>query len=81
MDLNPIELVWDELDWIVRVKQPTSAAHLWQLLQGSWTESSSFYLKSLVERMLRICEEVIEAKGKHFDEWKTEDVFFSLICI
>ena len=26
-DLNPIKLVWDELDW------KSSASHLWQLLQ------------------------------------------------
>ena len=37
-DLNPIELVWDELDRKVRAKQPTSATHIWQLLQKSWAE-------------------------------------------
>ncbi len=68
--LNPIELLWDELDRKVRAKQPTSAAHLWQLLQESWAELSSVYLQSLVERMLRICEAVIAAKGGHFDESK-----------
>ena len=31
-DLNPIELQWNELELKVRAKQPTSAAHLWQLL-------------------------------------------------
>ena len=31
-DLNPIEIVWDELNQKVRAKQPTSAAHLWKLL-------------------------------------------------
>ena len=31
-DLNPIELVWDELDRRVKAKQPTSAPHLWELL-------------------------------------------------
>ena len=35
MDLNPIELVWDELDQKVRAKQSTSVTHLWQLLQES----------------------------------------------
>ena len=41
-DLNSIELVWDELNWKVRAKQPTSVAHLWQLLQKNWTELSVF---------------------------------------
>ena len=53
-DLNPIELVWDELGWKVRAKQPTSVAHLWQLLQKSWAEVFSVYSQSLVERIQRI---------------------------
>ena len=32
-DLNPIEMVWDELDCKVKWKQPTSAQHMWELLQ------------------------------------------------
>jgi hypothetical protein len=32
-DLNPIEMVWDELDFRVEEKQPTSSQHLWELLQ------------------------------------------------
>uniref|UniRef100_A0AAZ3R7L3 Tc1-like transposase DDE domain-containing protein n=1 Tax=Oncorhynchus tshawytscha TaxID=74940 RepID=A0AAZ3R7L3_ONCTS len=35
-DLNPIEMVWDELDRRVNEKQPTSAQHMWELLQGCW---------------------------------------------
>ena len=31
VDLNPIELVWDELNRKVRAKQHTSTTHLWQL--------------------------------------------------
>ena len=30
---NPIEMVWDELDHRVKEKQPTSAQHMWELLQ------------------------------------------------
>ena len=59
-DVNPIELVWDELDHIV--------AQLWQLLQESWAELSSLYLQSWVERMPRISEAVRATKGGHFDE-------------
>ena len=60
--------MWDELDRKVRAKQPTSAAHLWQVLQESWAELSSVDLQFLVERMLRISEAEIVAGGGHFDE-------------
>uniref|UniRef100_A0AAZ3SWX9 Tc1-like transposase DDE domain-containing protein n=1 Tax=Oncorhynchus tshawytscha TaxID=74940 RepID=A0AAZ3SWX9_ONCTS len=32
-NLNTIEIVWDELDRRVKKKQPTSAQHMWELLQ------------------------------------------------
>uniref|UniRef100_A0AAZ3NRD3 Tc1-like transposase DDE domain-containing protein n=1 Tax=Oncorhynchus tshawytscha TaxID=74940 RepID=A0AAZ3NRD3_ONCTS len=32
-NLNPVEMFWDELDHRVKVKQPTSAQHMWELLQ------------------------------------------------
>jgi hypothetical protein len=35
-DLNPIEMVWDELDRRVKEKQPTSAQYMWELLQDYW---------------------------------------------
>ena len=66
-DLNPIELVWDEL---VRAKQATGAAHLWQHLQQIWKELYSVYLQSLVDRISRIYEEVVEAKEDHFNKSK-----------
>ena len=67
-DLNPIELIWDELDRKVKVKQATNKAHLWQFLQEIWTELTSVYLQSLVKRMSRICEAMIAPKEYHFDE-------------
>ena len=76
--LNAIEHVWNELDRKVRAKQATSAAYLWQLLQKRWAELSSVYNQFLLVRMSRICEAVIAAKGRHFEESK---VFFLLICI
>jgi transposase len=33
-DLNPFEMVWDELDRRVKEKQPTSAQHKWESLQN-----------------------------------------------
>jgi hypothetical protein len=35
-NLNPIEMVWDELDCVVKEKQPTRAQHMWELLQDGW---------------------------------------------
>ena len=35
-NLNPIEMVWDELDCRLKEKQPTSAQHVWELLQDCW---------------------------------------------
>ena len=32
-DFNPIEMVWDKLDHRVKERQPTSAQHMWELLQ------------------------------------------------
>ena len=69
-DLNPIELAWNELDRRVKANQPTSATHLWELLQQCWEELSEQYLISIVERMPRLCLAVISAKGSYFDESK-----------
>jgi hypothetical protein len=35
-DLNQIEMVWDESDRRVTENQPTSAQHMWELLQDHW---------------------------------------------
>ncbi|CDQ98391.1 unnamed protein product [Oncorhynchus mykiss] len=35
-DLNPIEMVWDELNHRVKEKQPTGAQNMWELLQDCW---------------------------------------------
>ena len=35
-NLNQIEMVWDESDHRVKEKQPTSAQHMWELLQYCW---------------------------------------------
>ena len=77
-DLNLIELVWDELDRKVRAKQPTSVAHLWQLLQESREELSSVYFQFLGERMPRIYEAVIASKRWSF--WWTKTLR-SFLCV
>ena len=67
-DLNPIEMVWGELDRRVKAKGPTSAKHLWELLQDCWKTISGDYLLKLIERMPRVCKAVIRAKGGYFEE-------------
>ena len=58
-DLNQIEMVWDKSNCIVKEKQPTSAQHLWELLQDCW--------KSIPGEAgwenAKMCKAVIKAKG------------------
>uniref|UniRef100_A0A087XEF9 Transposase Tc1-like domain-containing protein n=1 Tax=Poecilia formosa TaxID=48698 RepID=A0A087XEF9_POEFO len=68
LDLNPIEMVWGELDRRVKAKGPISAKHLWELLQDCWKTISGDYLLKLIKRMPRVCEAVIKAKGGYFEE-------------
>ena len=35
-NLNPIEMVWDELDRRVKEKQQASAQQMWELLRDCW---------------------------------------------
>ena len=35
-DLNPLEMIWDELDRRVKEKLPTRAQHMWEVLQDCW---------------------------------------------
>ena len=63
-DLNPIELVWDELDRRVKAKQPTSATHLWELMQQCWEELSEQYLISIEERMPQVWSaDIVAGRG------------------
>ena len=67
-DLNPIEMVWDEIDCRMKAKGPTSAQHLWELRQDCWKTISGDDLMKLIERMPRVCKAVIKAKGGCFKE-------------
>jgi hypothetical protein len=67
-DLNPIEIVWDELDRRVKEKQPTSAQHIVE---------KAFQVK-LVERMPKVCKAVIKAKGGYFEE---NQIYFGLTLL
>ncbi|CAH1991906.1 unnamed protein product [Acanthoscelides obtectus] len=39
-DLNPIELLWEELDRNVREQCPSSQQAMWNALEGSWSNIS-----------------------------------------
>ena len=69
-DLNPIELLWEQLDCMVRKKCPSSQSNLWEVLQEAWGEISSDYLKKLKTRMPKVCKAVIAANGGFFDKSK-----------
>ena len=59
-NLNPIQMVWDELDRRLKEKKPTSAQQMWELLGKA-------FQVNLVER---VCKVVIKAKGGYFEESK-----------
>jgi hypothetical protein len=67
-DLNPIELLWEHLDRMVRKKCPSSQSNLWEVLQEAWGEISSDYLNKLTTRMPKVFMAVISANGGFFDE-------------
>ena len=69
-DLNPIKMAWDEMDHRVEAKGPTSAQHLWELLQDCWKTFSGDYHMKLIKRLARVCKAVIKAKGGYFEESK-----------
>lgn len=69
-DINPIELLWDELDREVRKMQITSKKTLWECLNQAWIGLKPETLQKLVCRMPKICAAIIKSKGGYFDEKK-----------
>lgn len=67
-DVNPIELLWDELDRRVRDQRPTKIPNLWDCLKEAWNNIEARTLQKLVERLPKICSAIIKAKGGHFQE-------------
>ena len=65
-DLNPIEMVWDELDHRVMEKQQ----QVLSICGNSFKTVGKAFLMKLVERMPRVCTAVIKAKGGYFEEYK-----------
>lgn len=69
-DLNPIELLWDELDRKVRKLNPTSSDDLWKALQTSWNNIPKSVLEKLIKRMPRVVKNIVAVRGGFFDEKK-----------
>lgn len=67
-DLNPIELLWEDLGRRVRNVGPTSKAQLWNILQNEWNNITLATIQKLIRRMPRIVRAVLNAKGGFFDE-------------
>lgn len=61
-EINPTEMVWDELGKIVKEMQPTNIQNCWKTIPGD--------LFKLIERMPGMCKAVIKAKGSNFKELK-----------
>ena len=80
-DLNPIELLWEQLDCMVRKKSPSSQSNLWEVLQEAWGEIYSGYLNKLTARMPKVCKAVIAANGELFDESKRTKLLFQIKII
>lgn len=69
-DLNPIELLWDELDRATRKIRPQNHEHLWECLQRCWQQIDDDAIRKLIERMPRVCKAVINVNGAYFEESK-----------
>uniref|UniRef100_A0A3B1JK72 Tc1-like transposase DDE domain-containing protein n=1 Tax=Astyanax mexicanus TaxID=7994 RepID=A0A3B1JK72_ASTMX len=69
-DLKAIELLWEQLDRMVRQKCPSNQSNLWELLLEAWGAISPAYLNKLTARMPKVCNAVIAANGGFFDESK-----------
>ena len=61
-DLNPIEIIRDELDHRVKEMQPTSDS----ICGNSFKTVGKAFQVKLVERMPRVCKTAIKAKGGYF---------------
>ncbi len=65
-DLNPIENLWIQMKKKVAAGNPTSAAHLKELIRKVWvTETSLETCKHLARSMPSRIAKVLDAKGYH----------------
>jgi hypothetical protein len=69
-DLNPIELLWDELDRRIRKLRPKNETTFFEGLKTTWESIPAETLLKLIKRMPKICAAVIKARGGYIDENK-----------
>ncbi len=64
-DLNPIEHLWDVVEWEIRIMdvQLTNLQQLCDAIMSIWTKISVYCLQHLVESMPRRIKSVLKAKG------------------
>ncbi len=64
-DLNPIEHLWDVVEWEIRIMdvQPTNLQQLCDAIMSIWTKISEECFQHLVESMPRRIKAVLKAKG------------------
>jgi transposase len=67
-DLNPIELLWEELDSNVRSRCPSSQEIMWNALNEIWNTISQETIDKLIARMPKLVKAVIKCKGEFYDE-------------
>jgi len=51
-DLNPIELLWEDMDREIKKKKPTSLAGLEEVTRQVWSEISQEKLNKLIDRSI-----------------------------
>lgn len=62
-DLNPIEMLWIDVDKEIKRRKPKSKDQLFQVIQEAWEAIPESRCRNLVESMKRRCLEVIKNKG------------------
>lgn len=66
------EIFQKELDQRVKEKQSRSTQHTWELFQDCWRSIPGGCFMKLVDRMPKVCQTLIKAKGSYVKESKIE---------
>ena len=73
-DLNPIEMVWDELE-----HRGKESSQMLSICGNSFKTVGKAFQVKLVERMPRVCKVFIKAKGGYFEESKILQILQSTV--
>ena len=60
-DLNPIENLWNRVEWDIRKQKPATLDDLYHTIKESWAAITSSTCQKLVDSMLRRCAAVLKA--------------------